>query len=108
MPIEPPWARLVSSDSSRASAAKSSPASARFSASSARVRRSATTASVALSGTLVRICATSICAPTPTALRRFSINSSISASLILMRFRTSRSRTRSTMSWSRMLSRNFA
>ena len=79
-----------------------SAASARARAARRRPRRSRP------SGTVTRICAMLISAPPPAAARRFSISSSISASLILMRLTTSRSRTRSTSIWSRMLSRNLA
>ena len=55
MPISPPAARLPSCDTSRATAAKSSPPRTRRSAASARSRRSPTTAWVAFSGTSTMI-----------------------------------------------------
>ena len=107
MPISPPAARLPSCDTSRATAAKSSPPRTRRSAACARSRRSPTTAWVALSGTGTMIWAMLNWALAP-PLRRSSIRASISASLTLIRLATSRSRIRSTIIWSLMLERNFA
>ena len=74
MPISPPCARLPSSETSRATAAKSSPPRTRLQRGlGARAALGDHRRRAAPSGTVTRICAMLICAPTPAALRRFSI-----------------------------------
>ena len=104
-PSSPPLARLASSDISRATWANASPPLMRAYAASTRARRSASTVSLAPSGTVTSTCAMLYSVGTPTAARCLSSSASMSRSLIWMRATTSRSRTRSTVIWSRRLLR---
>ena len=81
MPIAPPLLRFASSDISRATCAKSSPALTLASADSALALRSATTASLAPSGTVTSTCAMSYSIEAPAAARCLSIRASISRSV---------------------------
>ena len=100
--------RFPSSEISRATVAKSSPPPRpRRNAASARPRRSLTTSGLAPSGTTTRIWAMSSCTVAPAALRRLLDQGVDLGVADLDQAPTSRSRTRSTIIWSRMLSRNL-